>query len=130
MFAPSLSFAPTHVPEETDSAVSVSGFHPNSKGDLEITTLGGAGGSVTFLNIPTNASGGLPTFGTGFKAGACADGVTGAEPHLHGRVRRARVGDRGARLRVEPAFLGLSGPLRPAPTALARQVSAAGERLQ
>jgi hypothetical protein len=79
VFAPSLSFAPTHVPEETDSAVSVSGFHPNSKGDLEITTLGGAAGSVTFLNIPTNASGGLPTFGTGFKAGACADGVTGAE---------------------------------------------------
>jgi hypothetical protein len=79
VFAPSLTVAPAHVPEETDSAVTASGFHPNSKGDLEITTLGGAGGSVTFLNIPTNASGELPTFGTGFKAGSCADGVTGVE---------------------------------------------------
>ena len=77
VFAPSLTVDPTHVPEETNSAVTASGFHPNSKGDLEITTLGGGGGSVTFLNIPTTSTGGLAPFGTVFAAGACAKGVTG-----------------------------------------------------
>lgn len=78
LFHPSVTANPTHVPEGVDSFVTVAGFHPSSSGDLTIHALP-AGGTVTMLGIPTNASGGLPVFSTGFTAGACANGVTGAE---------------------------------------------------
>jgi hypothetical protein len=79
VFAPSVTVNPTHVPEETDSFMTVSGFHPLSVGELKFDSLGGADGSITFLGITTNAAGGLPVFSTSFTAGACADGATGEQ---------------------------------------------------
>jgi hypothetical protein len=79
IFHPSLTLDPTHVPEGVDSFITVSGFHPSSTGDLTIHVLPD-GGTFTFLNIPTTATGGLPPgVSTSFNSGACADGVTGAE---------------------------------------------------
>jgi len=78
LFKPSVTANPTHVGEEVTSFVTVVGFHPSSSGDLTIHVLP-AGGTVSFLGIPTNATGGLPVFTTGFTAGACTNGVTGAE---------------------------------------------------
>ena len=78
LFKPSVTVDPTHVGEGVNSSVTVVGFHPSSSGDLTVHVLP-AGGTVTFLAIPTNATGGLPVFSTGFTAGACTSGVTGAE---------------------------------------------------
>lgn len=79
LFHPSVTVSPTHVPEGVDSFLTVSGFHPSSTGDLTIHVLP-SGGTFTFLAIPTNAEGGLPPgVSTSFTAGACANGVTGAE---------------------------------------------------
>jgi hypothetical protein len=78
LFNPSVTVDPTHVGEEVTSFVTVVGFHPSSSGDLTIHVLP-AGGTMSFLGIPTNATGGLPVFTTGFTAGACTNGVTGAE---------------------------------------------------
>jgi hypothetical protein len=78
LFNPSVTLDPTHVGEEVTSFVTVVGFHPSSSGDLTIHVLP-AGGTVSFLAIPTNTTGGLPVFTTGFTAGACTNGVTGAE---------------------------------------------------
>jgi hypothetical protein len=77
VFEPSVTVSPTHVPEETDSTVTVTGFHASSSGTLTFETLGGSGGSISFIGVLTNATGSLPTFFTTFSAGACADGVTG-----------------------------------------------------
>ncbi len=78
LFKPSVTANPTHVGEEVDSFITVSGFHPSSSGDLTIHVLP-AGGTVTALGIPTNAAGGLPVFTASFTVGACANGVTGTE---------------------------------------------------
>ena len=79
LFKPSVTVSPTHVPEGVSSSVTVTGFHPSSSGDLTIHVLP-AGGTLTFLAIPTNSAGALPPGITAtFTAGACANGVTGAE---------------------------------------------------
>ena len=77
VFSPSLIANPTHVPEETDSTITGSGFHPDSAASLKTQVLGGQGGSVT-LPAVTNEKGGTSFF-TAFPAGACAAGVTGVE---------------------------------------------------
>jgi hypothetical protein len=79
LFKPSVTLNPTHVGEDTDSFVTVSGFHPLSTGDLTFHVLGGSDGTITFLDVKTNEAGGLPTFSTVFKSGSCADGVYAEE---------------------------------------------------
>ena len=78
MFAPKLTADPTHVPINTDSIVTGTGFHPNSTGDMHVQVLGGGGGSITLLGLPTSATGGI-VFPTTFTDAACANGVTGSE---------------------------------------------------
>jgi hypothetical protein len=82
VFDPSLVGDPSHVVENQESFFVASGFHPSSLGSLTIHVLGGLDGSIT-LPAMTTATGGLPAgVGTVFTAGACADGVTGADVTL------------------------------------------------
>lgn len=79
LYRPSVVVNPTHMPEESDATVTVSGFHANSTGSILVQIVGGTndGQSVEFLGIPTNGSGGLSFFST-FTSGACATGELGA----------------------------------------------------
>jgi hypothetical protein len=82
VFDPSLAGDPPHVVENQESFFVASGFHQSSLGTLTIHTLGGLDGSIT-LPAMTTPTGGLPAgVGTVFTAGACADGVTGADVTL------------------------------------------------
>jgi hypothetical protein len=77
VYKPSLNAEPSTVKEGENVAISASGFHPNSTGQLTIVTLP-INVSSTLLAV-TNATGGFTGGSTGFDPGACALGYTGVQ---------------------------------------------------
>jgi hypothetical protein len=77
VYKPILKAEPSVVKEGDNVAISASGFHPNSNGQLTVLTLP--------INVPntllavTNAGGGFTGGSTGFDPGACALGYTGVQ---------------------------------------------------
>ncbi len=77
VYKPILKAEPSVVKEGENVAISASGFHPNSSGQLTVVTLP--------INVPntllaiTNGSGGFTGGSTGFDPGACALGYTGVQ---------------------------------------------------
>jgi hypothetical protein len=77
VYKPSLTALPSTVKVEENIALTASGFHPNSNGQLTIVTLP-LNSSSTLVAV-TNASGGFTGGSSTFTAAACAAGVTGAD---------------------------------------------------
>ena len=77
VYKPTLTALPATVKENENIAISASGFHPSSSGQLTIVTLP--------LNVPstlvavTDANGGFTGGSSVFTTGACALGDTGEE---------------------------------------------------
>jgi hypothetical protein len=77
VYKPTLTALPSTVKENENIAISASGFHPNSSGQLTIVTLP--------LNVPstllavTDANGGFMGGSSVFTTGACALGETGEQ---------------------------------------------------
>jgi hypothetical protein len=77
VYKPTLTALPSTVKENENIAISASGFHPNSSGQLTVVTLP--------INVPntllavTDGSGGFTGGSTGFDPGACALGYTGVQ---------------------------------------------------
>ena len=75
VYKPVLKAEPSTVKEGENIAISTSGFHPNSAGQLTVVTLP--------INVPntllavTGPDGGFTGGSTGFDPGACALGYTG-----------------------------------------------------
>jgi hypothetical protein len=77
VYRPILKAEPSVVKEGENVAISASGFHPNSSGQLTVVTLP-INVSSTLLAV-TDGSGGLTAGSTGFDPGACALGYTGVQ---------------------------------------------------
>ena len=77
VYKPMVTALPSTVKEGENVAISASGFHPNSNGQLTVVTLP--------INVPntllavTDGSGGFTGGSTGFDPGACALGYTGVQ---------------------------------------------------
>jgi hypothetical protein len=77
VYKPILKAEPAVVKEGENVAISASGFHPNSSGQLTVVTLP--------INVPntllavTDGSGGFTGGSTGFDPGACALGYSGVQ---------------------------------------------------
>jgi hypothetical protein len=77
VYKPKLTALPSTVKEGENVAISASGFHPNSNGQLTVVTLP-INVSNTLLAV-TDGSGGFTGGSTGFDPGACALGYTGVQ---------------------------------------------------
>jgi len=76
VYKPTLFALPSHVVEDQNIAISATGFHPNSNGQLEIITM--PFNSSSILVAVTKAGGGFSGGSSVFTTGACAAGATGA----------------------------------------------------